>query len=262
MENTNKETITRLWNHCFGNNSEIKNYEKHEAARMLEQAGLFTPNDPNSPELLIWYRSNRSINTSDLNAMLEDLKKEGKECIFLILDYAKRIRPTEASKELRIELGNVTNELKTIAMEQDIPILSAMQLNREAFRALEDADSFEEKLKASDKLGAANIGESIDMIQNVDCAFIVNRMQNRVVNEDGDIQYNDRYLFIKLIACRTKQPTIISFKHRFKDNNDMALIEDINMANPVSTSTDVELIKQRISVNGTKSGPGSRRIVG
>ena len=81
MENTNEETLTRLWNHCFGNNSEIKNYDKVEAANMLERAKIFTPNDPNSPELLIWYRSNRSINTADLNVMLEDLKKEGKECV-------------------------------------------------------------------------------------------------------------------------------------------------------------------------------------
>ena len=128
MENTNEETLTRLWNHCFGNASEIKNYDKVEAANMLERANIFTPNNPNSPELLIWYRSNRSINTADLNIMLEDLKKEGKECVFLILDYLKRIRPVEQSKELRLELSNITNELKTIAMEQDIPILTAMQL--------------------------------------------------------------------------------------------------------------------------------------
>lgn len=130
MENTNEETIKRLWNHCFGNNSEIKDFDKVEAARMFENAKIFTPNNPDLPQLLIWYRANRSINTADLNIMLEDLKKNGKECVFLILDYLKRIRPVETSKELRIELANITNELKTIAMEQDIPILTAMQLNK------------------------------------------------------------------------------------------------------------------------------------
>ena len=168
MENTNEETIKRLWAHCFGNDSDIANYDKIQAASMLENAGLFTPNNPNSPEIIIWYRPNKSINTADLNIMLEDLKKEGRECVLLILDYLKRIRPVEQSKELRIELSNITNELKTIAMEQDIPILTAMQLNREAFKTLEEADSFDEKVKASDKLGASNVGESIDIIQNVD----------------------------------------------------------------------------------------------
>ena len=83
MENSNEETITRLWNHCFGNDSSMKDYEPQQAARMFEQAKLFTPNDPASPELMIWYRSNRSINTADLNALLEDLKKDGKQCVNL-----------------------------------------------------------------------------------------------------------------------------------------------------------------------------------
>lgn len=124
MENTNEETITRLWNHCFGNDDNIANHDKIEAANMFEKAGLFTPNNPNAPELQIWYRPNRSISTSDLNGMLDDLKKDGKECVFLILDYLKRIRAAEYNKDLRLELANVTNELKTIAMEQDIPILT------------------------------------------------------------------------------------------------------------------------------------------
>lgn len=258
MENTNEETIKRLWAHCFGNESDISNYDEVTAANMLENAGLFTPNDANAPEIVIWYRPNKSISTADLNNMLEDLKRNGQECCLLILDYVKRIRPVEASKELRIELSNITNELKTIAMEQDIPILTAMQLNREAFKTLEDADSFDEKIRASDKLGASNIGESIDIIQNVDYAFIVNKMQKRSINEEGETEYADRYLFVKLIACRSKQPPIVSFKHRFKDDNDMALIEDINLPRPVSTSTEVDMIKDRIDKNGQRSkGPRS-----
>lgn len=74
MENTTEETIERLWNHCFGDSDEIKNHDKIEAANKFEQAGLFTPNDPNSAELLIWYRPNRSINTADLNAMFHFFK--------------------------------------------------------------------------------------------------------------------------------------------------------------------------------------------
>lgn len=124
MENTNEETLVRLWNHCFGDNDHISTHDKVEAANMLEKTGIFTPNNPTAPELQIWYRPNRSISTTDLNGMLEDLKKENKECVLLILDYLKRIRPAENNKDLRLELSNVTNELKTIAMEQDIPILT------------------------------------------------------------------------------------------------------------------------------------------
>lgn len=255
------ETIERIWNHCFGNDSSMSNYEPIEAARMLQQTGIFTPNNPNEAELRIWYRSNKSINTADLNAMLDDLEKEGCECVFLVLDYLKRIRPVETSKELRIELANITNELKSIATERDIPILTAQQLNREAFKAIDEAETFEEKIRSSDKLGAANVGESIDIIQNCDCSFIVNKMQKRIINEDGDVEYTDRYLFVKLISSRMKQPAVISFKHRFKDDNDMALIDDINLPRPLSTNTEVELLHQRLAANGQKPVSGGRRIL-
>lgn len=85
-------------------------------------------------------------------------------------------------------------------------------------------------------------------------------MFKRQFNDDGDLEYTDHYLYVKLIATRCKQPSIVSFKHRFKDNNGMALIEDINMAHPVSTSTDTEFIKERNTQNGTKTA-GRRTII-
>lgn len=143
-------------------------------------------------------------------------------------------------------------------MEQDIPILTGMQLNRDAFRVLEEATTFDEKLRASDKLGASNVGESIDVVQNCDLSVIVNQMFKRQFNDDGDLEFTDHYLYVKLIATRCKQPAITSFKHRFMDDNGMRLIEDINMAHPVSTSTDTEFIKERAAQNGQKTkGPRS-----
>lgn len=91
-------------------------------------------------------------------------------------------------------------------------------------------------------------------------AFIVNQMFRKQINDDGDVEYTDHYLYVKLIASRVKQPAITSFKHRFKDNNGMALIEDINLPRPVSTSTDTEFIKERTSQNGQKTR-GPRSIV-
>lgn len=174
LENTNEETLMRIWNHCFGDNDSIALHDKIEAANMLEKAGIFTPNNPNAPELQIWYRPNRSIDCGDIAAMLEDLKKDQKECVFLVVDYLRRLKAQEKHKDLRLELSNITNELKTLAIEYNIPVLSATQLNRESFKLLDEAETFDEKLRASDKLGAANVGESIDIVQNVDkfCPFL------------------------------------------------------------------------------------------
>jgi len=258
MENSIDETIKRIWSHCFGNDLEISAYEPAEAARMLEQQRIFTPNRPDLPELVIWHRSTKSINTADMNAMLDDLEKDGRECVFLVQDYIKRIRSTVNHKELRFELSIISDEFSTIAKEREIPILSAMQMNRDAFRAYEASSTMEGQISAVEKMGASNVGESIDLIQNVDYAFILGRTQNIKFDEKGEVEYSDRYLIFKLIAARDKQPKITSFKHRFKEGNDMSLIEDLNMPTSVSILTNEDIARDKLASNGQKT-QGSRR---
>jgi replicative DNA helicase len=259
MENSIDETIKRIWSHAFGNNSEMSQYEPAQAARMLEEQRIFTPNKPDLPELVIWHRSTKSINTADMNAMLDDLEKEGKECVFLVQDYIKRIRSTVNHKELRFELSIVSDEFSSIAKEREIPILTAMQMNRDAFRQYEASTTMEGQISAVEKMGASNVGESIDLIQNVDYAFILGRTQNTKLNEYDEVEYSDRYLIFKLIAARGKAPKITSFKHRFKDENDMSLIEDANMAQSISVMTMEDVAKDRIATNGQKT-KGPRKI--
>ena len=259
MENSINETIKRIWSHCFGNNSEISAYEPAVAARMLQEQKIFTPNRPDLPELVIWHRSTKSINTADMNAMLDDLEKDGKECVFLVQDYVKRIRSTVNHKELRFELSIISDEFSSIAKEREIPILSAMQMNRDAFKAYEASSTMEGQISAVEKMGASNVGESIDLIQNVDYAFILGRTRNTKLNEYDEIEYSDRYLIFKLIAARGKQPKITSFKHRFKDENDMALIEDLGMPNSISVMTMEDVVKDRVATNGQKT-KGPRKI--
>jgi replicative DNA helicase len=259
MENSIDETVKRIWSHCFGNDSEMSQYEPAVAARMLEEQKIFTPNKPDLPELVIWHRSTKSINTADMNSMLDDLEKDGKECVFLVQDYIKRIRSTVNHKELRFELSIISDEFASIAKEREIPILTAMQMNREAFRAFEASSTMEGQISAIEKMGASNVGESIDLIQNVDYAFILGRTSNTKLNEYDEIEYSDRYLIFKLIAARGKAPKVTSFEHRFKDKNDMALVEDVNLPQSVSVMTMKDVVKDRIATNGQKT-KGPRKI--
>jgi len=130
QENSIKETILRVWSRCFGNNDELKNVDAKKAARLLEENHIFTPNNPNEAELLIWHRPTRSISTIDLTGMLDDLKKDGKYCVFLVQDYIKRIRSSTNEKEPRLEYARVTDDFCNIAKQFDIPILTAMQLDK------------------------------------------------------------------------------------------------------------------------------------
>ena len=56
-----------------------------------------------------------------------------------VIDDLKRIKPAEKSLNEKEELKNITNELKTIAIEYDIPVITAQQLNRTSASVIDAA---------------------------------------------------------------------------------------------------------------------------
>lgn len=115
------------------------------------------------------------------------------------------------------------------------------------------------QVSAIEKMGSSNVGESIDIVQNCDYAFIVNRVISRIY--DGETLTGlDKYLVFKLIACRDKEPEIMSFQHRFKDGNDMALVEDEGCKVSQSIYSRNEMVNEQVSSNGQRT-KGPRKLV-
>ena len=126
-ENDIDETLERLFL-MTSSNSELSNYSAAEAIRLLREVGEMTITDENNINIVIRYFNNFAISTGDIITMIDDLADEGKEVIALIVDYLKRIRPEDWSNEEITQLKNVTNELKNIAHNYKIPVITAMQL--------------------------------------------------------------------------------------------------------------------------------------
>ena len=78
------------------------------------------------------YKPNRSITTNDIRNFIEELDNENIEVVMLCFDYTKRIRPAEKAMTEKEELKNVTNEMRQIGIDFDIPVVTAAQLNRQA----------------------------------------------------------------------------------------------------------------------------------
>ena len=89
------------------------------------------------------------------------MEKDGKECVFLVVDYLMRMKPEKANKngDLRLDLGTICNDLCDLARDYDIPILSASQMNREAIREIEKAETIDEKFSAAQRLNGSQTGE-------------------------------------------------------------------------------------------------------
>lgn len=172
MENTVTETIQRLFQISTGEDFS-KQSSPQEALNKLRNEGELYLTDESPIDIIIKFKPNKSEDTGYLYTLVEDLEDEGYETIALVLDHAKRIRSTERNTDVRLELGDVINELKTFAMIKDIPVITNSHLNRDAARTI-DESAGKSKSDLTRMLGKSNIGESMLMLDNVDFAAIVN----------------------------------------------------------------------------------------
>lgn len=221
MENTVTETIQRLFQICTGEEFS-KQSSPDEAIRKLQVEGELYLTDESPIDLIIKFKPNKSEDTSYLYTLVEDLEDEGYECIALVQDHAKRIRSTERNPDVRLELGDVINELKTFAMLKDIPVITNSHLNRDGARTI-DANATKSKADLTRLLGKSNIGESMLMLDNIDYACIINTEYD---NE------NHKYMVFKEVKTRVKtyrdyicQP--------FDIVNEIKLVEDYYSPIPV-----------------------------
>lgn len=194
MENTVVETITRLFDLVIEGSHGMANYSVGEVINMLRTQGELVLNDSSPIDIVIKYKANKSVDTSYLYTLCDDLEDEGYEIICLVQDHVKRIRSIYGNSDVRLELGDVVNELKVFAAEKDIPVITNSHLNRDAARILEE-QARKGTQDAGKLLGKSNIGESMLMIDNLDCAMIITL--------DFDKEAN-RYMTFNLIKMRDK----------------------------------------------------------
>jgi replicative DNA helicase len=260
LENSLRLTTGRLISYCRGNSYDVKKCTLNEVATTLQQSEIFTPNDASKPEIVMMYKSNKSVSVDDIKSIIDDFYKNGKEVVFLVIDYMKRIKPVEKAKDLRFDLSSIADDLHTLAVEKHIPILTAMQMNRMAISELDQATSFEQKIQALNRIGGSNVGESIDIIQNVDFAFTVARTVDAKLNEQGVVESVDKFLTVKVVANRNKNVVDVdSFTQRFLEGNDMRLVEDADADVSTSIVNTSTLLTDKIKENGIKT-KGPRQI--
>lgn len=218
MENTIVETITRLFSLSDNGVGSMGDYSISEVLHILRTKGELKL-DSNSPiDIVIKYRPNRSEDTSYFYTLCDDLEDDGYEVICFIQDHIKRIRSIYNSPDLRIELGDIVNEMKVFAADKDIPVISVSHLNRDASKIMEDGAAKGASVDLTLKLGKSNVGESLLMIDNLDCGIIIN------LDFDAD---GNRYLCYNLIKMRDKTSrTYIA--QPFVYGSTIKLVEDVN----------------------------------
>ena len=234
MEHTVQETVARLFEITTG--QDMRKVDVETAIEMLKKDGEMYIADDNPIDIIVKYVPNRSVDTSYLYTLAEDLEDEGYEMICLIQDHVKRIRSIERTPDIRIELGNVINEFKTFAMLKDCVVITNGHLNREAAKSIDDGNRTN-KGDLIRMIGRANISESMLMIDNLDVGIVI----QQEYDEKGN-----KYMGFKRIKERIKcNPNFNIVYQMFKSPDSLELIEDLDKRVPLHKDTlkgDVNLI--------------------
>ena len=239
MENSVTETVQRLFEMATGNN--MRGISVDQLEHMLRTEGELYLTGESPVDIIIKFKPNRSVDTSYMYTLTEDLEDEGYEVICFLQDHIKRIRSVNSHTDIRLELGDVTNEMKTFAMIKDIPVITVSHLNRDGARTLDD-QMIKGKGDLTRLLGKANIGESFLMLDNADWVGII----NKEYDENGT-----PYICIKNIKTRIRLlREYICQPYRSKDSNN--LMEDFYSMVPVFKDT-LTNHDNMVMVNNTKT---------
>jgi replicative DNA helicase len=230
-ENSITETVERLFQMALPG-EKIQGLSAKEVIRKLRTAGELSIDENNNIDIRIIYKNDREINTNDIYGIIEDIENEGRcEIVALIVDYIKRIRATESSHgDERVELKNASSELKNLAQNLDIPVITAMQINRSGNASAEMAIN-QSKEDIGRYLGATNIANCWDIVENSDWVCILNIEQQK--------KTQDYFLTFKLVKMRyaDMSKVVTYFNQPFMNKTSIALVEDFALPRSVALLT-------------------------
>jgi len=209
LENLIDETLVRLYS-CLSNkttSSIIENYEKERT--LIPQTIKSWLND-NNAVLKIKYFKPQQTNCFDLLSYCNDIKTQNPNYNIkgIYIDYLDLMKPNAKNQSFdayRLELGQVSIDMKTLAVLLRVPVITCTQVNRAAY-------------DPKNKMNLANVGESMKKVDNSDWICMIQPKEededkNGSKRPDTDISIMD----LKITKSRFGQKDIsIPFRANFK----------------------------------------------
>lgn len=219
MENSLVQTIRRLWNILFPT-ADMAMFSVDEICEMINNELC-----SKGMRSVILYYGYREKSTKDLESIIRSYNDDNGQVVIVALDYIKRIRPgrtdAAATANEKAELHAILNELKTIAIEFNIPIVTAHQLNREAARQIDDRIKNGHYNQSDQALSNSQIGSAWEVVEVADFIALIN------VENNGE----SKALMIKATKQRDldnkTDNSITAIRHPFLSPQSFALKDDI-----------------------------------
>lgn len=165
QENNIWETFLRIYG-IFGG-TDIKSHTVKEILDILKKGGFTVVQDEQDIDVEFRYYGNMDIGVPDIKGIIQEMDNSGRECICVIQDYIERLRPPVMSADKRNQLADVSNQMHDLAIELDIPMVTASQFNREGVAVIEEGRQ-KGKVDLGKQVGTGNVSESFGMLKNFD----------------------------------------------------------------------------------------------
>lgn len=242
MENTESVTLARTYNSVVSSDP----IESHKPEEVYEQFKKFGIVENDDMGFIVIYRTARSITPNDVRTIIEDLKSQGKEAAIIAVDYLKRLRPVEPGRDEKEELKHLSDELRAVAVDYHISIVTAQQLNRAGMITVKAAERNGESDLAR-LIGAENISTAIEIQENADATIVLNIERRR----------SDGKLFLTFYNTKDRDGNAARgkmdyFNQPFHSDNEFMLIDDILMDKPlgvVSLMSDMDSTEHDMTFN-------------
>lgn len=231
MENTIDESFARVWNMAI-ENTDVEKHKAKDIVKELKDKRIVGNDDIG---ILFAYRPNMSITTADIRDMIDEIESTGKEVIMVSFDYIKRILPQQKARDEKEMLKNVTNELRQIAIDYQIPVVSAHQFNRTGLSVVNNAMR-DGKADLGKFLGGENVGSAYEVMENPDMSIALNLERKK----DNQLLYLTFYRLKERYRPSTK---LNYFNQPFQKDNEFQLQDDILKSKPlgiISLETNME----------------------
>lgn len=173
LENSTKETGDRFI--CCALNQSIAEIENNFINKVVSKEqydySIREAFNPDNTRINITYRPAKSIDIYDIQTIITDIERSTNSKVdILFVDYADKMSAVNASKsdqEWR-DLGYIVDELKSLSISLNIPIVTVTQLNRDTYKNKGKGNSSEFTMNGG------NISGSIRKRENVDFFAIFN----------------------------------------------------------------------------------------
>ena len=175
-------------------NEEIEN-ELVEASRILSR---HTP-----IKIRFIHVPNNSYSKAEIMRDIEILKETEKmQVVALVADYLKGFKPLENSAEQRIRMDNITADLRSIAIECDVAVITASQVKTELSDKVSEARAkFEQHVIPRD-CPETIFSESKGVVECADFAIVFAQTSNKY--EKNEVTKSTKYTHLEALVIKTR----------------------------------------------------------